>query len=358
MTEKDIYIRESETVKDAYKKLDRSAKKVLLVIDGGKRLIGSITDGDIRRYILKGKSLDNDIKEVYNKKPIFIREEDNSPEAVKALLAVNHIEVLPVLDNENRVVNYITWNELFAVGSPASRRPTKKTDLPVVIMAGGKGSRLEPFNRILPKPLIPVNDKPIVEIIINEFTAQGAKKFYITLNYKGDMVKLYMDSVEKDYEVEYVTEPGYLGTAGSLKLVAGRIAEDFIVSNCDVMVKADFAEVANFHKEKKAALTILSSIQHYKIPYGVINFKDGGDIIDIVEKPEYTFPINTGVCLMNRQALDFIPENKSFDMTDLIGALIKAKKRVVTYPVNESAYIDIGQWEEYKKSLEKLKFFV
>jgi len=130
------------------------------------------------------------------------------------------------------------------------------------------------------------------------------------------------------------------------------INDIFIVSNCDVIVKANFEEVVGFHKSQNASITILSAIQHFKIPYGVTNFKEGGEVIDIVEKPEYTFTVNTGVYVVNRNTLQLIPEKSYFDMTDLIKSLIKNKKRVVTYPVNENDYIDIGQWEEYKSALE------
>ena len=135
------------------------------------------------------------------------------------------------------------------------------------------------------------------------------------------------------------------------------INDTFIISNCDVIVKANFEEVVNFHKEQNASLTILSAIQHYKIPYGVINFKEGGGVTNIQEKPEYTFPINAGVYVVSKDSLRFMPEELPFDMTDLIRNLIRNNEKVAMYPVNESDYIDIGQWEEYKKTIEKLQLF-
>jgi len=357
MLQKDIVIYELNSIKEAFKKLDRTAEKVLLVTDDKNRLLGTVTDGDIRRYILKGKSLDSDIKEIYNKKAIYIKRHELNPDLVKEILIKNRIELVPILDEEDVVIDFLTWNKVFGDGN-IERPKIGKIDIPVVIMAGGKGFRLEPFTRIFPKSLIPIGDKTIIEMIIDEFKRQGVKEYYVTLNAKGEMVEAYFNSIEKDYEIKYIWEKkGFLGTAGSLKFLEDKISDTFIVSNCDVIVKADLEEVIAFHKEHNASLTILSSIQHYKIPYGVIEFKKGGEVTGINEKPEYTFPINAGVYVLNRDSLEFLPEGTHFDMTDLIKRLISDNKKVLTYPVNENDYIDIGQWGEYKKAVEKLQMF-
>ena len=356
MLQKDILISETESIKEVLKKLDRTAEKVLLVVDQKNRLLGTITDGDIRRYLLKGKSLEDDIREVYYKKPTFVRKGGFSIDSTKKLMIKKKIDFIPVLDEDDRVIDYIVWNQAF---SEDEARPVKKgkIDVPVVIMAGGKGTRLEPFTKILPKPLIPVNDKPVIELIVEEFRRQGSREYYLILNFKGEMIEAYFNYVEKDYEIKYVREDDFFGTAGGLKLLKGMVDDIFIVSNCDVIVKADFEEVINLHKRQNASMTILSSIQHYKIPYGVIRFKEGGVVTDILEKPEYTMTINTGVYVLSKDSLQFIPEKSYFDMTDLIKTLIENNKKVVTYPVNENDYIDIGQWEEYKKAVEKLQLF-
>ncbi|MCK5504355.1 MAG: NTP transferase domain-containing protein, partial [Thermodesulfovibrionia bacterium] len=232
-----------------------------------------------------------------------------------------------------------------------------KIKVPVIVMAGGKGTRLEPFTKILPKPLIPVNDKPILELIIEEFRRQGGKKYYLILNSKGEMIKAYFNGIQKDYELKYVWESDFLGTAGGLRLLKKLESDIFIVTNCDVIVKADYQQVIKLHKKQNASMTILSSIQHHKIPYGVISFREKGSVTDIHEKPEYTLTINTGIYVLNKDILKLIPRNEYFDMTDLIKTLIDNDKKVITYPVNENDYIDIGQWEEYKKAVEKLKVY-
>ncbi len=334
--------------------MDKTAEKVLLVVDDKEKLLGTITDGDIRRYIIKGKSLENDIREIYNKNPVNIKRSDFSETLVKEMLIANKIELLPVLDENNRVVDFITWSKAFS-DSRTSLFEKEKINIPVVIMAGGKGVRLEPFTRILPKALIPIGDKPIIEIIIDEFRKQGVRQYYLTLNDKSKMIELYFNNImKKDYEINYVEESGFGGTAGSLKLLEEKLNDIFIVSNCDVIVKASFEDVVDFHKKHRASLTILSSIQYYTIPYGVIEFKEGGEVVNIIEKPEHTFSVNTGVYILTKKALGFIPEKAHFDMTDLIKSLIENNEKVITYPVNENDYIDMGQWDEFKKAVEKL----
>lgn len=355
MLQKDILIDESVSIRDALKKLDKTAAKLLLVVDKESKLVGAISDGDIRRYILKGKSLENDIREVYNKNPIYIREDEFSMELAKRIFIQKKIELIPILGKENKVIDFTTWDQLF----PEAKAPLfkgGKINIPVVIMAGGKGSRLEPFTKILPKPLIPVGDKPIIEIIIDGFKKQGVSEYYLTLNDKSGMIESYFDGIEKDYEINCVKEDAFLGTAGGLKLLEDKISDVFIVSNCDVVVKADFEDIVGFHKKQNALMTILSPIRHYKIPYGVIKYKEGGQVETVIEKPEYTFTINAGVYILSKESLQFVPENSVCDMTDLIKTLIENGKKVVMYPVSENDYTDIGQWEEYKKALEKMRF--
>jgi dTDP-glucose pyrophosphorylase len=354
MNREGIFISQNESIKAALKKLDKSIEKVLLVVDAETKLLGTITDGDVRRYILKGHSLDKDIAGLYNRNPLYIKKEDFSAERSKRTLIENGITLLPVVDKNGMVIDYVTHSN-YSAGSEKMPPRSGRIDIPVVIMAGGEGTRLEPFSKIFPKALIPVGDKPIIELIVDEFRQQGADKYYIILNHKGDMIESYFNSIDRDYTVKYVWEEDFLGTAGSLKLLEDNIAQTFIVSNCDIIVKANFEDVLNFHREHKASFTGLSSIQYYKIPYGVVKFKEGGDIIDILEKPEYTFTINTGLYVLERDILKLIPEKTRFDMTDVIRALIKNGRKVLTYPVNESDYMDIGQCDEYKKVVDKLQ---
>lgn len=352
----EIFISRSETVKGALKRMNRIGGRLLFVVNSGKRLLGVLTDGDIRRHIMSGKSMDEDIGGVYNQNPCHIQKKDYSAELAKKMLVTGKKGpgILPLVDTKGRVVDYVTWREVFS-GSDAPEPHSCQLNVPVIIMAGGEGKRLEPFTQILPKALIPIGEKPIIEVIIDAFRKQGATDYHLILNHKGEMIESYFKSVEKDYQIEYIWEKGCLGTAGGLSLIEDLACETFVVSNCDVIVRADFEEVVRLHNQQKAFMTVLSSIQHYQIPYGVIKFKKEGRVIDIVEKPEYTFTVNAGVYVLSKKCLRLIPRGRHFGMNELIAKLIEHRKKIVTYPVNENDYIDIGQWEEYKKSMDKLE---
>ena len=350
---KDILVYKTESTKEVLKKLDKTAEKTLLVVDRRNKLLGTITDGDVRRYILSAESLENDIKKVYNKKPVYIKKTDFSLDLAKKILIENVLELVPIVDEKYKVVGSISRNQIFSNDKTGTLKKDK-INIPIVIMAGGRGARLEPFTKILPKPLIPINDKTVIEILMDEFKKWGPSEYCLTLSHKADMVETYLSNIDKGYKISYIKEKTFSGTAASLRLLEKKIKSDFIVSNCDIIVKADFRDVLNFHKKENALLTILSSIQHYKIPYGVIKFRKKGKVIDIIEKPEYTLTINAGLYVLNKKSLRFIPKKSYFDMTDLIKILIKNNEKVVIYPVNENDYIDIGQWEEYKKAMRLL----
>lgn len=346
----DLLIRPDATLKEALRKLDKSAEKVLIVVDEDLKLLGALTDGDIRRSLLAGDNLDSSIAKIYNSKPLYIFVEDFDFDKIKKILITHKVELMPVIEQDRTVVDFITWAKVFSEKKDSESDILK--DCPLVVMAGGKGTRLEPFTKILPKPLIPIGEKPIIQVIVDKFKARGANKFYFIVNYKGEMIQSYFNHLSEEYDINYLWEKkDFYGTAGGLKMMENIAGEDLFVSNCDVIIKAKYENILEFHKEQDAALTIVSAIQHYRIPYGVVDFKSGGEVTGIKEKPEFTFTVNTGLYVLNKRAIKLIPEGVHIDMTDLISMLIKQKDKVLTYPVNENEYIDIGQWEEYKKNL-------
>ncbi|MHC5060124.1 MAG: sugar phosphate nucleotidyltransferase [Planctomycetota bacterium] len=336
------------SIKDAMEKIDSTGVSIVFVCDDDGILLGSLTDGDVRRRVLEMGDLTERILYCYNCHPVFVVQDNYIVNDVKKLMLEKAIKVVPVVDDNRKLVDVLCWQEIFE-GDAAGGR---KVDVPVVIMAGGKGTRLAPFTRILPKPLIPIGDKPVIEVIVDGFREQGVSRYYMTLNHKGEMIESYFNGIDKDYEVRFVKEDDYLGTAGCLKLLEDEIGDCFVVCNCDVITKVDFKDVIKFHNKRKSVLTILSPIQHYKIPYGIIDFREDGRVKGILEKPQYSFTTNAGVYILNKEVLQFIPAGSPFDMTDLIKTLIENNKTVVTYPVNEHSYIDIGQWGEYRKTID------
>ena len=346
---KNYFIDKSSVLKNALKQMDKIGSKTLVVVDKSDKLIGVLSSGDIRRSILEDNELGKDIYKIMNIKPYYVYE-DFDLEELKTEIFKREIELVPVLNNDNVVVNIITLKEIFS--AQAFNYPQIK--IPVVIMAGGKGTRLDPFTRILPKPLIPIGEKPIIEIIMDEFAKFGMKKFYVSLNHKGKMIKAYLEDHDNDYTFKYIFENKPLGTAGALKFIEGKIKTPFFVSNCDIIIKSDYSKIYDFHTRGGYDLTLVGSIQHHIIPYGICEIENGGILKKINEKPEQDFIVNTGMYLLNPEVLDAIPEDEFFHITHLIEKLQKQGKKIGVYPVSEKSWIDVGQWEEYKLSLKSM----
>ncbi|NBV41447.1 CBS domain-containing protein [bacterium] len=348
---KKLLVAHTISVREAMKRLNQTAEKILLVVDSDNRLLGTLTDGDIRRHLIANGDMTWPVVDVYNPSPISIQA--GLPEtAIKELFLQSKVDVIPVVNDQGQVVDYLTWTVVFDADRRVSQRAT--IDVPVVVMAGGRGTRLEPFTKIIPKPLIPIGDKPILELIMEEFTPFGVHDFLISVNYKGELIKSYFDTIETPYSIQFLWEKEFQGTAGSLKLAKPHVDGTMIVTNCDVIVKADYADVLKFHRDRRAMLTVLSAVQHHTIPYGVIEYENGGKINQIREKPEQTFTVNTGIYVLEKAALDFIPD-AFFNMTDLIDALLAANQTVLMYPVNEDDFVDIGHWDEFKRAISILR---
>lgn len=349
---KNIFIYPPATIKEALVKLNETGEKVLIVIDKDNKLLGTLTDGDIRRYILKTGTIEGVVEEIYNKNPIY-GTEDESEKEIKDKIFKNKVEILPIIDNSKKVIRFYRWTDFYGISKKEKEKKLK--DIPVVIMAGGKGTRLDPFTKVLPKPLLPIKDKTITEMIIDSFMEFGVNKFYLILNYKGKVIESYFNSIEKDYEINFVWEDEFLGTAGSLYLLKDIVKEDnFFVSNCDIVLDVNYNDVLEYHQKMNGTFTTITSIKHYKIPYGVVFTKEQGQVEKIEEKPEYIFQINTGVYLLSKESLKYIKPKTYLDMPHLINVLLENQKKVIAYPINEKNYLDVGQWEEYRNVLKIL----
>jgi len=345
---KKILIKPGHTIKQALKQMDILGEKTLFVADDHGKLLGAVTDGDIRRWILKGKSLEESISGSMNSNPKILKKNYEQDEAKKIMVELT-LECLPVVDDDNKIISAIWWVDLF------SEKPKKLKELkiPVVIMAGGEGARLSPFTKILPKPLMPIGDKPIIEIIIDRFMDYGCDNFYLSVNYKSNIIKAYFSDFEHQYRIVYIEEELPLGTAGSLHFLKHRIKGPFFLSNCDILIEADYADIFRFHQQKKNKITLVSSMKNFTIPYGVCEIENGGTLKGIKEKPEFDFFVNTGMYVLDNSVLEDIPKNKFYNMTDLVSDYLEKGKKIGVYPVSEKSWLDMGQWEELQKMISK-----
>lgn len=334
---------------DAMKKMDASCVKTLLVFDA-ETFLGMLTIGDIQRNIIKNISLNSCVQDVLSTGKIYASPED-SIESIKKQMKNLRAECMPVVDKKGNFVNAYFWSDFFKTENDVAR---KKIDLPVVIMAGGKGTRLKPITNVVPKPLIPIGDKTILEEIMDQFEGIGCKQFYMSVNYKSNMMRFYLDQLEHTYNIEFFEESKPMGTIGSVSLLKGKINTPFFVSNCDIMIDQDYRDVYDYHKANNNDITIVTAVKSIRIPYGVIETGENGLMIGLKEKPEKTYMINTGVYVLNPGLIDEIPENTFFHITDLMEKVKNRGGRVGCFPVSEGAWRDMGEWPEYLKMIKVL----
>lgn len=343
-----VLIKPNICIREALKQMSEAALQVLIVIDEENKVVGIVTDGDVRRSLINGISFDEPIGKIMNKNPITLRFPSKEAEALE-LMKKYSIRHIPIVNEKNEVVDLILWSDFLNSGKV--KYPLK--DIPVVIMAGGKGTRLDPFTKILPKPLIPIGEKTIIERVMDNFKKFGFNKFIITLKYKAEMIRTYLSESSRDYQIEFIEEKEYLGTAGGLSLLKSKLRSTFILSNCDIIVDANFDGLLNYHRENNNKITILGVIRYIKMPYGVLEIQEG-NLKKFVEKPEYYFIINSGIYVLEPEIISLIPEGESIDMPELLKLAQERNLKIQVYPLNCS-WFDIGQWEEYNKSIEFIK---
>ncbi|WP_408072039.1 nucleotidyltransferase family protein [Butyrivibrio sp. JL13D10] len=338
------------TVLQAMQKIDVNAKNILYIVDENDVLLASISDGDIRRWILKSGDLNDNVMEAAFKTPRFLHEDE--ADKVSFLMNSARITSIPILDSRNRIINIIFRDKSKADYIEAA--DLALSDTPIIIMAGGKGTRLYPYTKILPKPLIPIGDVPILERIMNRFHEYGAKKFYLTVNYKKEMIKSYFAEQKVPYEIEYVEEDKPLGTAGSIKLIKEKFERPVIVTNCDILIDADYDSIIRHHIAAENGITIVSSLKNFPIPYGVLDAEKEGLVTAIREKPHLSYFVNTGMYVVNPAHFEMIPADVMYHMTDLADDLMKKGGRVGMYPISEMSFLDMGEFQEMKRMEDRI----
>lgn len=340
---KEVCISQEASIISALKQMDAVRHKLLIVIKDEK-FYSLLSIGDIQRAIIKSVDMNSPISTILREKTTVASVNDDM-KVVKATMKERSNEFMPIIDDDNNLVDVIFWEDLFE-SQPSPRK--SNLNLPVIIMAGGQGSRLRPLTNILPKPLIPIGEQTMMEDIMDRFVNCGCKRFYISVNYKADTIKRYFDNLEgKPYEISYFQENKPLGTAGSLHLLNGQISSTFFVSNCDIIIDDDYSEILKYHRENKNEITVVAAIKNMGIPYGTLETKEGGLLAGIKEKPNYTFKINTGMYILEPHLINEIPVDEFYHITFLIEKLMKQGRRVGVYPINEGSWIDVGNWDEY-----------
>jgi dTDP-glucose pyrophosphorylase len=346
-----LLVTEHISIRDALAIMSEEGEKSLVVVDPGKRVVGTLSDGDVRRAILAGKELTGPIDGIFFNSPTCLEQGQYLLEQVRELFLKSRFDVIPIIDAAGVVKEVLTWANFFGEGEiPESRRVRQ----PVVIMSGGKGTRLEPFTKILPKPLLPVNEKPIIEHIIDRFVSSGTDVIFLTVNYKSRVLKAFFEELDPPYDINFIQETQPLGTAGGLKYLENIISETFFVTNCDVIINANYADLVSFHRERANSITLVACAKNFSIPYGTCVLNNDGDLDKIEEKPEYELLVNTGLYVLEPSILQYLGEGEFCHMTELIERAKNAGERVGVYPIGEKGWIDVGEWPEYKKAIASM----
>ena len=337
-------VSENCSIIDAIKIMNEIKSKTLFVFDNDT-FIGILTIGDIQRSIINNISLSSPISKIIDKNKIYAYVNESRKEICDKMRRMR-AECMPIVDENGALVDVIFWKDIF---NTESQETLPKLSIPVVIMAGGLGSRLAPLTNIYPKPLIPIGEKTIVESIMDKFVNYDCHDFYMSVNYKADTIKNYFDFINNPaYNVSYFQEDKPMGTAGSLRLLKDKINSTFFVSNCDILIEEDYANILEYHRSNNNELTVVAAVKTISIPYGTIVTGENGLLESIEEKPTLSFKINTGLYILEPTLLNDIPD-EFFHITHLMELLKKQGRRVGVYPISQNDWKDMGDWEEYLK---------
>lgn len=336
----------NSSVREAIACLESAPEKYVCIVGDEQRFLGLFTQGDMRRYLLAGGGLSDSICRAMNSNPQVFRSCDEAVEASSSL----PLSVYPVVDDAGRL------SDCFCKGDPvyAAMREHPLRDTPLVIMAGGKGTRLYPYTKVLPKALVPIGEKTIIERVIDGFAAWGCREVYIIVKHKARMIKAYFDDLETDYAVHFIEEREFLGTGGGLALLKGMVRAPFFLSNCDILVNADYDCVMKTHRANGDLITFVAAMKDVEVPYGVIVTRPDGSASSLQEKPRYSFLTNTGVYYIDPQVIEELPCNTFMHITDIAQHYIDEDRRVGVFPVSKKSWLDMGQMKEMSHMLKEL----
>lgn len=325
----------SNTLYEVLEKIDKLGRGAALVCDEEDFFYGLITDGDARRYLLNGGMMTDKAEMVMNRTPLILYDNQVKKVDYFKIMQEKLIKVIPVLSQDGKLIDVLSEYD-----SVQTKRPI---DLPVVIMAGGKGTRLKPYTNILPKPLIPIGDKTITEHIMDQFIENGCSRFTLIINYKKKLIKTFLSYYDKDVSIDFAEEEEFNGTAGGLVLLRGKINETFILTNCDILIEDEYYPYVERHKKERNLITVIAVKKDFQLPYGVIKQNEKMQIAEIIEKPNFSFLTNSGFYIIEPELIDMIPRNRVVHMTDMIEYAIAKEYRVGIYEITEDRWNDMGQ---------------
>ena len=331
------------SVSEAMQQIDNGQNGILFLVDAGEHLIGCITDGDIRRFLLAGGKMSDPAVNAANKNPKAAK----TYEEAKALYHKKNYIIIPVVDEKSKIIALYS-------GEGLDLRKRTPLSIPVVINAGGKGKRLDPFTRILTKPLIPVGDFPIIEHIMREYQSYSCDEFHIIVNYKKELMKAYFADNDSHYSIIWYDEDKPLGTGGGLTLLRGKFKSTFFFANCDALLTANYESMLSFHKENGNVITMVCAYKNLNIPYGVVEMGINGTIEDMKEKPLISFLTNTGIYIVEPEVIDDMEDGVSVGFPDVVEMQRKKGRKVAVFPVSENDWMDMGQLPELEKMRIKL----
>jgi dTDP-glucose pyrophosphorylase len=335
-------IHHKSTIKEALVELDISLGKALFIVDDNNKVLASISDGDIRRALIKGHSISEPALTIAHKAFKFIQQNTTKKEELEQFKA-NKITLIPILNSNMELVKIIDISKIKAM-----------LPLDAVIMAGGKGARLLPLTEQTPKPLLKVGNKPIIEYNTDRLASYGIRNINITVNYLGEqIVDYFKDNNKHQIDFNYIKEDKPLGTIGSLKLIENFNNDYILLMNSDLLTNADFEDIFNNFLIKEGDALVATIPYKVNIPYGVVETK-AGYVTNIKEKPSYTYYSNAGIYIFKKECLDFVPENAFFNATDLIEVLLAKNKKIINYPIL-TYWLDIGKHEDFEKAQEDVK---
>lgn len=336
-----------DTILEALEGMNKNGSGTVFICDLNNIFYGTVTDGDVRRFLVNGGNVHVNVMEIVNRTPFVIHNVIDKRVDYQKIMQERLIKAIPVLDSNRMLVDVVSVMDHY--------RKMEPIDVPVVIMAGGMGTRLQPYTNILPKPLIPIGNKTITERIMDRFIENGSNRFYMIVNYKKEFIKTYFHDKDTQYVVQFIDEKKYCGTGGGLALLKGKITETFIMTNCDILIEDCYKQYFTWHKKNQNVISVVGARKVMQLPYGVINADEHGNIVNMEEKPQYTFLTNTGFYLMEPEVFDFIPADAYMDMIELIEKCIASGRKVGTYQIEDNKWFDMGQLDELEKMKRKFE---